>query len=377
MIPMLPPLFQSHVPAMQPGSTGRMEVLGTRDEARWLQVLQASGGYDFCHLPQYHRVAEGQGEGTAHLFVWQEDGHTIALPLLVRPVDMPQREPWMDATSVYGYGGPVVSPGEISRAVVDNFQGALHQAFRELRIVCAFSRLHPLLPQHHLLDGLGEFQLRGQTVSIDLTLPEEVQWAGYHKKCRQEIRKLQDAGFVGIHDPELRYLPEFVQTYHETMGRVSAHSAYYFDLAYFQSLAREMGPALHLFVVLHGDEVAAASLATLSGGIMQDFLGGSRNAYLKMSPDRLSVDTERRYAREMGAHVLHLGGGVGSLEDTVFKYKTRFSGRRHTFSTWQGLFLPEVYDSLCSERARLNAELDLSATNPGYFPAYRCPTVAK
>lgn len=354
---------------------GRLAILGTKDEASWMEVIHGAGGHDFCHLPSYHRVAESEGDGLAQLFVWREAGHMIALPLLVRPLDPAQPNGWQDATSVYGYGGPIVSPSDIPDSVIRHFQAALLQSFHAFRIVTAFSRLHPLLPQHHILQGLGEFKIKGPTISIDLTQSEEVQWAGYHKRCRNSIRKLLEAGFVGVHDTEMRYLPEFVEIYHETMGRVSAHQDYYFDLAYFQTLARELGPTLHLFVVLHNDQVAGATLATLAGGIMQDFLGGSRNDFLKMSPDRLSVDTERRYGRQMGAHVLHLGGGVGSQEDSVFEYKSRFSDRRHTFSTWQALFLPEVYKELCEEKARLNAALNRRATNPDYFPAYRCPTV--
>jgi len=354
---------------------GRLTILGTEDEAAWMEVVHGAGSHDFCHLPRYHRVAELEGDGLAQLFVWREGGHMIALPLLVRPIDPAQPNGWQDATSVYGYGGPIVSPSDIPDSVIHHFQAALLQSFHALRIVTAFSRLHPLFPQHHILQGLGEFKIKGPTISIDLTQSEEVQWAGYHKRCRNTIRKLLEAGFVGVHDTEMRYLPEFVEIYHETMGRVSAHRDYYFDLAYFQTLARELGPALHLFVVLHNDQVAGASLATLAGGIMQDFLGGSRNAFLKMSPDRLSVDTERRYARQMGAHVLHLGGGVGSQEDSVFEYKSRFSDRRHTFSTWQALLLPDVYGELCKDKTRLNAAQNRRATNPDYFPAYRCPTV--
>jgi len=352
-----------------------MTILGTTDEIGWMDILRGAAGFDFCHLPQYHRVAELDGDGLAKLFVWREAGHMIAFPMLVRPIDPAHPEGWQDATSVYGYGGPIVSPSDIPGSVIRHFQAALYQAFQNLRIVTAFSRLHPLFHQHCLLEGLGEFRIKGPTVSIDLTQPEEAQWAGYHKRCRNTIRKLLEAGFVGVHDSEMRYLPAFVEIYHETMGRVSAHRDYYFDLAYFQSLARELGSALHLFVVLHNGEVAGASLATLAGGIMQDFLGGSRNAFLKMSPDRLSVDTERRYAREMGAHVLHLGGGVGSQEDSVFRYKARFSDRRHTFSTWQALFLPEVYAELCAEKVQANDSQNLRATNPDYFPAYRCPTL--
>lgn len=356
-------------------SHGQLTILGTKDEALWMEVIHGTGGHDFCHLPQYHRVAEMDGDGVAHLFVWREAGHLIALPLLVRPIDPALPQGWQDATSVYGYGGPIASPTDLPESVIGHFQTALFSAFQEMRIVTAFSRLHPLLPQHRILQGLGEFRIKGPTVSIDLTQPEEMQWAGYHKKCRNSIRKLQEAGFVGVHDTEMRYLPEFVEIYHETMGRVSAHRNYYFDLPYFQALARELGPALHLFVVLHQGEVVGASLATLTGGIMQDFLGGSRNAFLKMSPDRLSVDTERRCAMQMGAHVLHLGGGVGSQEDSVFDYKARFSARRHTFSTWQALFLPDIYTQLCAEKEQANASQNLRATDPDYFPAYRCPTV--
>ena len=352
-----------------------MTILGAHDEAAWLEVLEEVQGYDFCHLPQYHRVAEKAGEGLARLFVWRESGHTLAFPLLLRPIHPDQPEGWKDATSVYGYGGPLASAKELPGEVIQHFQGALHSAFQELKIVSAFSRLHPLLPQHALLEGLGKFRSLGQTVSIDLTQPEEVQWAGYHKKCRSNIRKLQESGFVGVHDQEMRYFREFVDIYHETMGRVSAYSHYFFDHDYFQTLARELGSALHLFVVLFEGKVAAASLATFSDGIMQDFLGGTRDAFLKMSPDRLTVDTERRCACQMGAKVLHLGGGVGSQEDSVFKFKTRFSDRRHTFSTWQGVFLPEVYADLIAKRAEMNTAQNLQAISPDYFPAYRCPTL--
>jgi hypothetical protein len=354
---------------------GSLEILPTSRNAEWREVLEATEGHDFCHLPEYHRVSEHYGEGRAHLFVWREAGCTIAFPLLIRPINPSTPDGWKDATSVYGYGGPVASPGAVPPAVSRHFQEAVQNALGQMGVVSAFSRLHPLLNQHALLEGLGEMRLRGQTVSIDLTQTEEAQWAGYHKKCRNSIRKLQLAGYVGYHDRAMKYLPQFVEVYHETMRRVGAQRAYFFDLEYFQTLAREMGPALHLFVVLRGEDVASATLGTLAGGIMQDFLGGSRDAFLKLSPDRLAVDTERRCARELGAKVLHLGGGVGLQEDSVFQYKARFSDRRHSFSTWQCILLPEVYTELCQSRARSNEAQGLRALHPDYFPAYRCPTV--
>src|SRR5207253_434222 len=119
----------------------------------------------------------------------------------------------------------------------------------------------------------------------------------------------------------------------ETMRRTDAHNSYFFDEDYFKLLVRELGPVLQLFVALVNGEVAAASIATIRAGIVQDHLGGTRDKFLELSPDRLVVDTERLWASKVGARVLHFGGGVGARQDSVFNYKAGFSKRRHTFST--------------------------------------------
>ncbi|MEA3213644.1 MAG: hypothetical protein QOE70_6701 [Chthoniobacter sp.] len=341
-----------------------------------MEVLSQSVQYDFHHLPEYHRLAEGRGEGVAHLFTYREDRYLIALPLMLRPVDPEIPDGWHDATSVYGYGGPVASHDKLPDPVVDRFQTALAAALVERRVVSAFSRLHPLLSQQALLAGLGECQVKGETISIDLTLPEDQQRALYAKRCRRSIRNLLRSGFVGVHDQEKRYLREFVAVYHATMHRSGAHPSYYFDESYFAQLAEELGSRLQLFVVLAGTKVAAASLATLCGDIAQDHLGGTSDEYLAYSPDRLVVDTERGWAQAMGARVLHLGGGVGSQRDSVFHYKTGFSPRRHTFSTWCHIVFPEVYDALCLEKARCGEANALSQASTQYFPAYRSPIMA-
>ena len=94
-------------------TSGSMRILGTGDTPEWMSVLHRSRQHDFHHLPQYHRVAESLGEGTAAFFVYSEDDHLIGLPLLLRPADPLGDSPWYDATSVYGYAGPVTSGDSI------------------------------------------------------------------------------------------------------------------------------------------------------------------------------------------------------------------------------------------------------------------------
>lgn len=358
-----------------PRAASVMEILGTEDSARWAEVVGRAVRHDFHHLPQYHRLAEQRGEGVAHLFVYREGDVTIALPLLLRPVDAASAAGWYDATSVYGYGGPVASRPAVPEPVVRNFQKALAGALAERSVVAVFSRMHPLIEQCGLLAGLGECRAGGQTVSIDLTRPPEAQWAEYSKSCKKTIKKLREKGFVGLHDVERRYLPELVSVYHETMRRAGARPFYFFDREYFERLVAELGPAVHLFVALADGAVAAASLATICDGIVQDYLGGTRDAFLKDSPDRLVVDTERLWAAGQGARVLHLGGGVGAENDSLFRYKAAFSNRRHTFRTWRWVLRPEVYRALCDERERRHGRNAPHDPTPDYFPAYRSPVL--
>ena len=210
-------------------STGSMRILGTNDTAEWLAVLGQSRQHDFHQLPEYHRLAEQRGEGVAQLFVYGEDDCTIALPLLLRPVDPAEPDGWHDATSVYGYGGPVASHGTLPAGAVRNFQIALAAELARLRVIAVFSRLHPLIAQEELLAGLGECPANGKTISIDLTLPDEAQRMQYNRSCRTSVRKLRESGFTGFHDSEKRYLPEFVSIYLETMRRTDAQSSYFFD----------------------------------------------------------------------------------------------------------------------------------------------------
>ncbi len=352
------------------GGTGSLTVVGSRDDEAWANALAGARQHDFHHLAAYHRVAESRGEGTAALFVHRAREFTIALPLLLRPVDAADPAGHQDATSVYGYAGPVASHQRIPSDVLRAFHAELQEELVSRRVVAVFSRLHPLIEQRGLLAGLGEIRRLGRTVSVDLTLPLEDQWAAYSKTCRRTVRKAQVEGVVCVHDREMERRSEWVGMYQETMHRVGAAASYFFDEAYFDLLAAELGEVLHLFVALYEEEAIAAGLYTICDGIVQAHLGATRSAYAKLSPTRLLDDTVRRWAHEAGARVFHLGGGVGGHEDSLFEYKASFSSRRHRFETWRWVVNAPAYRELCARSGRADA---MAVGNDEYFPGYRLP----
>ena len=352
----------------------RFRVLQTAQEQEWNGVLAQVAQHDFYHLAAYHRLAEERGEGAAHLFAYQEGGYTIALPLLLRAVEAADGEAWSDATSVYGYAGPLASHAGMPASVVRDFQEALKDALAGLGVVAVFSRLHPLVPQTGLLAGLGDCRPAGETVALDLTLPPAEQRAQFRSSAKSRINKLRREGLVGLRDGDKRHLSEFTGLYHQTMRRVNAHDSYFFEPEYFTRLADGLGPVLELFVVTFQGAVIAGGLFTICDGIVQYHLGGTSDDFLKFAPMTLLIETVRLWANDRGARVLHLGGGVGSRQDSLFHFKAGFSDRRHTFSTWRWVLDPEAYRELCDRQTRRNLAHGVRWTSADYFPQYRCPT---
>lgn len=359
---------------------GTIDELTTHQSCEWMRALEACAPYDFYHLPQYHAMAERAGEGAARLFVYTEGQHTVILPLLLRRLDgvaatQAIGTDWLDATSVYGYPGPIASSGSIPEVVARNFQTALQDRLSEKRVVTVFSRLNPLLSQRAFLSGLGSF-LFSETVSIDLTLPAAVQRSEYRDSFKVKINKLHRLGLKVVRDTEGTYFADFFRIYTETMHRVHAADRYFAPPSYFAGLRDALGSRLSLFMCLDGGVPICGGLFVACQGILQYHLGGTLDRALALGPAKLLVDEVRLWANTQGLRVLHLGGGTTSdPDDPLLYFKRGFSHRRHQFATWRWIVLPETHAILCAEIGRRLAHQGLRPVSTGFFPSYRCPVV--
>ncbi len=357
----------------------RLHVLQPEQQAQWMDVLAQSFQYDVYHLPGYHALAEERDEGQTRLLLYTEGPYFVAIPLLLRPIGAVPGlarigEGWWDATSVYGYAGPIASHSDVPAPVLRDFQTALCETLKEWRIVTVFSRLHPLIPQCGLLSGLGECVFVGQTVSIDLNLPVDVQRQQYRSNHKRDINRARREGITCVHDDDWKYLDTFIELYHETMGRTDATGYYFFDRAYFTHLRNALGNRLNLFVALKEGAVLSGALFTVCNSIIQYHLGGTYSRYLNLAPSKLIFDTVRIWGNELGVDIFHLGGGVGSREDGLFHFKAGFSSLRCQFKVWRMVVNQGVYKQLLEQKRLWSKAEGLEAVDNNYFPAYRCPT---
>lgn len=340
----------------------------------WDEIVQRAHEYDFYHLSAYHKLACHRGEGRPFLFVLEESDRFIALPLLLRPVsEVPglESEDYLDATSVYGYAGPVCSEPNLPGRFVESFQRELQATLRQMNVVSVFSRLHPLLDQKALLNGLGIVKDQGKTVVIDLTKTVEEQWRDFRQAHRRYLNRLRRNGWksASCHGSECigKPLQEFIAIYNETMNRVKADPYYYFDESYFVSLFTMPGVETYLFWVELEAQIGAMGIFTLCNGIVQYHLSGTSSRFLKQAPMKLVLDEVRLWATDVGARFFHLGGGLKGRQDSLFEFKAGFSKRHEIFRVWNWVVDEAAYQHLMGVRGK-EARTDLE---DGFFPGYR------
>ena len=352
----------------------------TPDHPRWLTLL-ATDRHDIYQLPGYLNLEAQRTHAQPEGAIITAGDRQLFVPYLQRQGDdgappAAALAPVTDVVSPYGYPGMLAN--EAARHQPAFITAALRclQAEWQQRGICsAFLRLHPILNGGWPLGFTeAEYCFQGQTVSVDLTLPEAEMWRHISRERRNRINRAQREQLTARMVPWHTALTTFVEIYAETMGRVAAASRYLeFDAAYFTQLGEVLGDRLHLCLVELGNEVVAAGLYTEWDGIVQAIFGGTRTAFIKLSPSTLETYVVMQWAKARGHQFLHLGGGVGATEDSLFRYKAGFSQMRHAFYTLRLITDPPRYEALVQQRAHALGVPTATLYESGYFPAYRAP----
>jgi len=333
----------------------------------------ARAPHDFYHSAAYHAFAEGQGEGQAFMVGYGTPEQFLILPYLLREID----EDHCDATSVYGYTGPIGRGLEDSGFVVEAW-AAFRAHWRTQRLVTLFTRFHPLLENARVAEAMtgetepagGERVLLGRSVSMDLSLDEDTRRMGYPQPLRQEIKKAERNGLTVKLDPDWTAYPEFMELYRATMAKNNASDRYIFTDDYFDRLKQSLTGVAHMSVAYVEDQVAAAMVFTVCGSWSAAHLTGINPAFNKYSPLKPLIDRTAELAHDMGATHFHLGAGRGGAEDSLFDFKSRFSDLRHDFVAGRW-----ILDAEACNRLTRDVHGDLPP-DLGFFPGYRAP-VAK
>jgi hypothetical protein len=318
------------------------------------------GGDDVYLRLDYHR-ASAHLEPVSPLPVLLEltcDAFELALPLLLRP--LPDGRGF-DATSAYGYGGPVAR-GAFD---ADTFAEALQAWATANDVVCTFLRLHPLLANQALLPSTALDIELGATVAWDVSAGRGELLPLMHTHHRRAVRKADRAELVTRVTAGATDLAGFRALYDETMRRQEALDFYFFDDAYWAALVDDCGEQLVLVDGILDGEVVASLLCFAHGPTLHYHLGASAEAARNIGASNRCFLAAADWAQARGMTRFHLGGGVGAGTDSpLITFKHRYDPTSEPY--------PFHIAKLVHDHERYR-ELAGTDSLDGYFPAWRAP----
>lgn len=203
------------------------------DDDRWTDVLRRCA-HEFYHWPGYGVLEARRLNGVAVALYAAEGSRQFLLPLVLLPVSeklalTSNGQPRFDATSPYGFAGPLVTMPELEvEAFVERVLPAAQDCLRREGIVSVFVRLNPLAPVPAGLARSGFLVRHGPCYWIDLREPAADLRRQVRPRFRSYLNSVQRGGARCRFLPPSEGLENLLGLYYRTMERVGAASWYCF-----------------------------------------------------------------------------------------------------------------------------------------------------
>lgn len=342
-----------------------LTVYGLDQAEQWDAIVRSFKEYDIYWLSGYVKAFQIHGEGDPLLFFYEDNGIRGINVVMKRDVakdekfkGMIEEGRYFDFATPYGYGGWIIEGEEI-----EGLFNAYESWLEKNEIISEFVRFHPMIKNHDACRSFYEVIQLGEVVHMELSSPELI-WENIISKNRNMIRKAvkNDVVIYNGRFPEI--YEKFRVIYNGTMDRDDAEEYYYFGSDFYKSVLEDLPQNAQVFWAEKDGQVIAASIMIGANGYLDYHLSGSLREFSSLAPTNLLLYKAALWGCANGYRTLYLGGGVGSGEDSLYKFKRAFyKGNLNHFFIGKKIYNQQKYDELFGMRSEIE--------NPGYFPKYR------
>ena len=350
-----------------------IEVFALDRSDDWDSIVRSFDNYDVYWLSGYVKAFKIHGDGEPYLLYYRDSISSLRGINVVMKRDVAKckyfkelLEPgkYFDYATPYGYGG----------WIIENIQGnGPISLFNEYDIYCKthhivseFVRFHPLI-KNHKSSSYYKVVPMGETVTVDLSSPEII-WGNFSRTCRNRIRKSIKSGVQVFHGNYPEIYDIFQKIYNQTMKNDNAEDYYYFSPEFYGSMLVDLSDNAEIFYAQTSDGiVVAAAIMLVANGKMNYHLGGSLREYSTMAPMNQLFYKAALWGCANGCKTLYLGGGVGSCDDSLLRFKrTFYNGDLGRFYIGKRIFLEDEYRRLLAIRGKNDPMISQASFFPGY-----------
>ena len=341
-----------------------IKIIDLSHPAEWDAMVGTFSNHDIYYLSGYTKAFYIHGDGDPQLLYYEAEGLKAIYVYMKRKTAI---EGYYDSVTPYGYGG-VLFDGDTSEQNLQAFWKAYVEKMKEEGIVDNFVRYHPVLANAVPMKQISTVIDLGKTIAFDLASPEVI-WENIISKNRNMIRKAEKNGITIEHGKGMDLLDKFTEIYNATMDKDHAEEYYYFKRPFYESIDRDLQDNYEMFYAMYEGRPIAMSIMIFANGRLNYHLSGSDIEYRNLAPSNLLLYKAALWGYEQGCKTFHLGGGVGSGEDNLYKFKAAFNKNSdYQFSIGKEIFDQEKYDELVKIRRESDASFDETSH---FFPLYR------
>lgn len=343
-----------------------LSVYTLEQSQQWDGIVRSFEKYDVYWLSGYVKAFQLHGDGEPLLFFYESKAVRGINVVMKRDV---ARDPhfggklpegrYFDLSTPYGYGGWILEGGDPEEL----FRAYTRWCVKN-GIICEFVRFHPVVDNQAACQGFYDVIHLGKTVTMDLSSPETI-LANMISQNRNKIRKAQKNGIRVYNGRYPEIFRVFREIYNSTMDKDNATDYYYFSPEFYQSVCDDLPSNAQVFYAVLEDKVIAASIMLTANGYMNYHLSGSLQEYANLAPTNLLLYEAALWGYANGCRTMHMGGGVGSREDSLLTFKRSFyRGDDLTqFSIGRKILDPKRYEELVALRG--------DCSESSFFPQYR------
>ena len=330
----------------------------------WDDIVRGFVCYDVYYMSSYVKAFQIHGDGEPQLLYYESNGLKAIYVYMKRKTAI---EGYFDSITPYGYGG-VLFEGDTSLENLQSFWNAYVDKMKEEGIVDNFVRYHPMLSNAIPMNKISTVIDLGKTIALDLSSPDII-WENITSKNRNMIRKAKKNGVEIRHGKDMSLLMEFKIIYNATMDRDHAEEYYYFGDTFYESIHRDLHDNYELFYAFYYGKPIAMSIMLYANRQMHYHLSGLLDEYRYLAPSNLLLYEAALWGNEQGFKTFHLGGGVGNIQNSLYKFKAAFNRKSdYQFSIGKEIFDQRKYDELVLRRKETDFDFN---SNSDFFPLYR------
>lgn len=329
--------------------------------------------HDVYYLSGYIKGFQIHGDGVPLLFYYNNNNFRAINVVMKRDISEHKEfkgkikeNEYFDLSTPYGYGGFILE-GELSTKNLNELDKTYTKYCKENNIVSEFVRFHPVLENSKLNNSIYEVNDLGDTITIDLK-SEEFIWDNLTSKNRNVIRKAQKSGVEIYWGRSEELFSQFVPMYNSTMQKDDASDYYYFNYEFYKSILEDLQYNSMFFYAVYNEQIISMAIILFNNKKMHYHLSASDYKFRNLAATNLLLYKVACWGSLNGFETFHLGGGLGSKEDGLYKFKKSFSKKSKTFfSIGKKIFDQDKYDTLVQYRV----ENDLKSIQSTFFPKYR------